>query len=137
MPTLSNMLETIKAKIAKYGPESHCNPIFVAEELRKNAIANKADETGRRKTRVSLETYSPEAYSEFNAMLEFLMERTAFNPQLVVDLLLLLVQEARGRTEGENTDGISIALASLFSLKGDYESRLRESKEAYRKRRVK
>ena len=136
IPTLGQLQEQLKEKIRKWGPHAHANQLIVSEESRQNAIANKPDETGRRRTRIGLETYSPEAYSAWNETLEYLMERCAYNPLIVVDLLLLLVQEARSHTEGEGVDGIDIAKTGLFSI-CDYEEKLREAKAAYRARKKK
>jgi len=54
----------------------------------------------------------------------------------VVDILLLLVQEARNHTEGEGVDGLDIAKAGLFSI-CDYEEKLRIAKSEYRARKRK
>jgi hypothetical protein len=125
----------VKEKIRKFGGNAHCGQLVVMEEARAKAIKNEPDEEGRRCTRIGLQTYSPEAYSEWNATIEYLMERCGHNPLLVVDLLLLLVQEARRQTEGESTDGIDIAKGMLFSL-GDYEEKLRQAKAEYRARKL-
>ncbi len=137
MPTLENALEQIKDKIRKFGPRAHCTRIIVAEESKKEAIANEPDEEGRRRTMIGFQTYCPEAYSNWHEMINYLVERCAFNPILTIDLVLLLVQEARQHTEGEETDGIDIALASLFKVNGDYEEKLRTAKAEYRARRRK
>ncbi len=117
------------------------------EEVRAQAIANKADEDGRRRTRIGLQTYSPEAYSAWNSAIEYLMQRCGANPLLVVDLILLLVDEARtntfpgmdlegGMALGEHIDGLTIALHQLYKAR-DYESVFREAKTVYRNRRKK
>lgn len=138
MPTLGQLKEQIEFKIRKFGEGAHAGQLVVMEEVRAKAIKNEPDEEGRRRTRIGLQTYSPEAYSAWNQTVEYLMQRCASNPILVVDLILLLVQEARQQTEGDGTDGIDIAKAGLFSL-ADYEQKLRDAKTAYaeRKRRVK
>src|ERR1017187_7737761 len=141
MPTLSQAREQLDFKIKKFGPDAHCNHLVVSEESRAKAIANEPDELGRQRTRIGLQTYSPEAYSEWNATVEYLMERCGCNPILVVDLILLLVQEAREQTDTrdiffrEGVDGIDIAKDSLFKIGGDYEEKLREAKTAYRNRK--
>jgi hypothetical protein len=137
VPTLGALEEQLKEKIRKYGKDAHCGRLIVMEEVRTNAIKNEPDETGRQRTRISLETYSPESYSNWNSTLEYLMERCGFNPLLVVDLLLLFVQEARQQTEGENTDGIDIGKSMLFKINGEYETKLAEAKAAYRARKKK
>jgi hypothetical protein len=130
--------EMLDQKIRKWGPDCHCNQIIVSEESRANAIKNEPDAEGKRRTRIGLETYSPEAYSAWNATLEYLIERCAFNPILVVDLLLLLVQSAHNSLPlGRDGDGIDVALQGLFAVNGDYEQRLRDAKSAYRARRKK
>jgi len=134
MPTLKNALETIKYKIAKYGENEHCSRIIVAEEARREAIENKPSEDGHRRTRISMETYSAEAYSSWNSTLEYLIERCAYNPILLVDVLLLLVQEARQRTESDGVDGLDIAKGMLFKL-GNYDEKLQKAKEEWRARR--
>ena len=134
MPTLVQAREQIDYKIKKFGPEAHCTPIIVAEEARQERIENKPDEDGRQKTKVCFETYSPEAYSAWHGTFEYLLERSGFNPLIVVDVLLLLVQEARQQTEGEGTDGIEIAKASLFKLR-NYPEELQQAKAEWRKRR--
>jgi hypothetical protein len=136
VPTLGQLQEQIKEKIRKWGPDAHAGILVVSEESRQKAVENKPDEAGRRRTRIGLETYSPEAYSAWNQTLEYLMERCGCNPLIVVDLLLLLVQEARQHTEGEGVDGIEIAKTGLFSI-CDYEEKLREAKAAYRARKKK
>jgi len=136
VPTLIQLQEQLKEKIRKWGPDAHCNRLIVSEEARQDAIANRPDDTGKRRTRISLETYSPEAYSAWNQTLEYLFERCGYNPLIVVDLLLLLVQEARSHAEGEGVDGIDIAKTGLFSI-CDYEEKLREAKAAYRARKKK
>jgi len=129
MPTLENALETIKAKIAKYGKSAHCNPIFVSEEIRKNAIENKPDSAGRRKTRIALETYSPEAYSLWNELIESLMERLGHNPILVIDVLAVLIRSA-------GDEGIEIAKDNLAKVM-DYEQELRRAKSERKAQRGK
>ena len=137
MPTLSNALETIKAKIARYGGDAHCNPIFVSEQIRAEAIANRPDSTGRRKTRIALELYSPESYTAWNEMLESLIERCGYNPLILVDLLRLLVMEAQQPSFQEGKDGIALALESLYKLNPEYESELRQAKAEKRNRNKK
>lgn len=134
MPTLLQAKEQIEYKIHKYGPDAHCTPVIVAEESRANSIENKPDEQGKRRTRIGLETYSPESYSAWNSTIEFLMERCGFNPLIVVDVLLLLVQEARQQTESDGVDGIEIAKGSLFKLR-NYPEELQKAKEEWRARR--
>lgn len=136
MPTLGQLQEQLKEKIRKWGPDAHCTQLVVSEEARQNAIENKPDSAGKRRTRIGLETYSPEAYSAWNSTLEYLMERCGYNPLVVVDILLLLVQEARKYTEGEGIDGLDIAKAGLFSI-CDYEEKLRIAKSEYRARKRK
>lgn len=136
MPTLGQLQEQLKEKIRRWGPDAHCGVLVVSEEARQKAIANKPDEAGRQRTRISMETYSPESYSAWNQTLEYLMERCGYNPLVVVDLLLLLVQEARKHTEGEGIDGLDIAKAGLFSI-CDYEEKLRIAKSEYRARKRK
>jgi hypothetical protein len=136
MPTIAQLEEWVKEKKRKFGANAHCSQPVVSEEARARAIENKPDEAGRRRTRIGLETYSPEAYSAWNQTLEYLMERCGYNPLLVVDLLLILVQEARKHTEGEGVDGLDIAKAGLFSV-CDYEEKLRAAKAEYRARRRK
>ena len=135
MPTISQLEEWVRAKKAKYGPDAHCSQPFVSEELRREAIANKPDAAGKRKTRIALETYSPEAYSAWNELIEELMERCGCNPLLVVDLLALLVHEALRTELAEGMDGIGVALHGLFKLK-DYEEELRRWKVEKRLRRL-
>lgn len=144
MPTLEQQRENIEAKIRKYGKHAHCNVLVVSEEARAEAIANKPDASGRQKTRISLETYSPKAYSDWNQMLENLMERCGCNPLIVVDLLLLFVMEAQRNNQvievdeyGNPTytkDGIDIAKEALFKVH-DYPQALAEAKAE--KRRLK
>lgn len=137
MPTLKNALEQLQDKIRKFGENAHCTRIIVTEESKKEAIANEPDEEGRRRTMIGFQTYSPEAYSSWHAMMSYVVERCSFNPILAVDLILLLVQEARQQTETEGVDGIDIALASLFKVNGDYEEKLRIAKAEYRARKRK
>src|SRR6266576_1487214 len=134
MPTLKNALEQLQDKIRKFGENAHCTRIVVVEESKQNAIANEPDDQGHRRTMIGFQTYSAEAYSSWHAMISYIVERCGFNPILAVDLILLLVQEARQQTETEGVDGIDIALASLFKVNGDYEERLREAKAQYRAR---
>jgi hypothetical protein len=134
MPTLEMVLEQVKDKIRKYGKDAHCGQLVVMEEVRAKAIKNEADEEGRRRTRIGLQTYSPEAYSAWNQTIEYLMLRCGHNPLLVVDLLLLLVQEARQQTEGEGVDGLEIAKGMLFKM-ADYEEKLRIAKADFRARK--
>lgn len=131
MPTLSQVRETINQKIAKFGPSAHCNVLVVSEELRQEAVKNKAE-----KTRISLETYSAQSYRDWNAMLEQLMEECGYNPLLLIDLIRLLVLEARRQGDGE-INGIQIALRGLCKI-ADYEEALRKAKSdrlAKRKKR--
>lgn len=141
MPTLEQQREWVAAKIKKFGPNAHCSQCFVSEEVRKEAISNKPDASGRRRTRIALECYSPEAYSAWNEMLEMLMERCGYNPIIVVDLLALLVHQAM-RQEVVNKDnavtaedGIDVALHGLFAVR-DYEDALRKAKKEKRQRRL-
>ena len=136
LPTLQNALETIQFKIRQYGKDAHCTPIVVAEEERKKRVENKPDEEGRQKTKIAFETYSPDSYSAWHATFEYLLERCGFNPLIVVDVLLLLVQEARGQTEGEGVDGLEIAKQSLFKLR-NYPEELEKAKTEWRARRRK
>ncbi len=62
------------------------------------------------------------------------MERCGYNPLILVDLLLLLVQEARQQTEGEGVDGIEIAKASLFKLR-NYPEELQRAWQEWKARR--
>jgi len=148
VPTLGQLQEQLKEKIRKWGPDAHCGVLVVSEEARLRAIQNEPDETGKRRTRISLETYSPESYSNWNQALEYLVERCSFNPVLLVDLLLLLIQEARrpleavvdpsdGYIKPGGKDGIDLALQGLWKVNGDYEERLREAKAQYRARKRK
>lgn len=137
MPTLKQAREQLDEKIRRWGENSHCNRLVVSEEARQNAIENRPDESGRRRTIISFQTYCPDSYSNWHSAMEYLMERVAYNPVLLVDLVLLLIQEARQQTETEGVDGIDIALASLFKVNGDYEERLREAKAQYRARKRK
>ena len=137
MPSLRQAREQLDEKIRRYGPDAHCNRLIVSEEARQNAIENRPDESGRRRTIISFQTYCPDSYSNWHSAMEYLMERVAYNPVLLVDLVLLLIQEARQQTETEGVDGIDIALASLFKVNGDYEERLREAKAQYRARKRK
>lgn len=132
MPTLSQALEQLQYKIRRFGPNAHCTEIIVSEESRARAIENKPDERGKQRTRIGLETYSPESYSAWNQAIEYLMERCGYNPLIVVDLLLLLVQEARQQTEGP--DGIEIAKSTLFNLR-DYPAELHKAKEEWKAKR--
>lgn len=136
MPTLKQAREYLNEKIRKYGEEAHCTQIIVSEESRQRAIENKPDAEGRQHTRIGFETYSAKAYSAWHATIEYLMERCGYNPILVVDLLLLLVQEARQQTEGEGVDGIDIAKSGLFKV-CDYEEELRAAKAERRARKDK
>jgi hypothetical protein len=136
VPTLQNALEQIQFKIKKFGPNAHCGRLVVMEEVREKAIKNEPDEEGRRRTRIGLQTYSPESYSAWANTLEYLLSRCGYNPILALDVILLLVQEARQHTEGEGTDGIDIAKAGLFAV-CDYEEKLRAAKLEYRTRRSK
>jgi hypothetical protein len=92
------------------------------EDVRKDAVKNTA-----LKTRIGLETYSPESYSLWNQIIESLMEQLGCNPILVVDVLALLVKMA-----GE--DGIKIAKDGLAKLV-DYEQKLREAKTERKRRK--
>ena len=143
MPTLEQQREWVNAKIKKFGLKAHCSQCFVSEEVRKASIENKPDKKGRRKTRIALECYSPEAYSAWNEMLEMLMERCGYNPIILVDLLALLVHAAMHDADfsefgGEGcpkVDGIDAALHGLYKLK-DYEDALRKAKKEKRQRRL-
>lgn len=134
MPTLKQAKELIEYKIRTFGENAHCTEIIVSEESRARAIENKPDERGKQRTRIGLETYSPESYSAWNQAIEYLMERCGYNPLIVVDLLLLLVQEAR-QSEGEGgPDGIEIAKSTLFNLR-DYPAELHKAKEEWKAKR--
>lgn len=62
------------------------------------------------------------------------MERCGFNPILVVDVMLLLVQEARQQTESDGVDGLDIAKGMLFKL-ANYDEKLSQAKAEWRARR--
>ena len=134
MPTLSQALETLKYKIHKFGPDAHCTEIIVSEESRASAIANKPDAEGRQHTRISFETYSARSYSAWHECFEYLIERCGFNPIIVCDLILLLVQEAQKPSGIEAMDGLDIALHGLFKV-NDYPEELRKAKTERRNRR--
>jgi hypothetical protein len=122
MPTIDQLVEWAKAEQAKGKGHMHTNHPVIMEEVRREAIANKAE-----KTRVSFETYSPRSYSAWNAQLEVLMESLACNPILVIDVMLLLMKMA-----GE--EGVSIARENLCKLH-DYENELREARHVKKMRR--
>ncbi len=134
MPTLGQIRDQVAAKIRKHGEGAHCGQLVVMEEVRAKAIKNEPDEEGRRRTRIGLQTYSPEAYSAWNSAIEYLMERCGHNPMLVVDLLLLLVNEAKSNQFEGGIDGLTIALHRLYQAL-DYETVFREAKTAYRNRK--
>lgn len=126
MPTIDQAIEYLKQKRLKYGGTAHTNHIVVSEEARQNAIENKPDEAGRQHTRVSLETYSPSAYSLWNQIIEQLMEKLGYNPILLVDVLALLVRAAGDEGVEKAKDELAKAL--------DYEQELRDAKAERKKR---
>lgn len=130
VPTLKQLAEWTDWHLKKYGPNAHCSQPICTEEARKNAIENKPDEKGRRKTRIGLETYSPESYSKWNSILEEVMKRCGFNPILAVDLIyhLLVLEIANGKINGH--------LHNLGEVV-DYEAELREGRRAAMERRKK
>lgn len=147
MPTLSQQLENLQAKIRKYGPDAHCQPLVVLEEVAKENIANKPDAAGRQKTKIAFETFSPKSYSDWCEAKERILPRCGFNGAILADLLLLFIYEAeRNVIEDEDhegnireRDGIDLALDGLFRAMRasgrDYELELRSAKLA-RKRKT-
>ena len=138
MPTIDQLGEWVKAEQRKGNGQCHTNHPVIMEHVRKEAIKNSAA-----KTRIALECYSPRSYAAWNEMLEYLMERCGCNPLLVVDMLRLLVHEARTNVDrdedGNDFDGITIAKHGLCKLQ-DYEAELREArakKKAKHKRKEK
>lgn len=126
---MAQLREQVEFKIKQFGPNAHCGQLVVSEELRQQQIANKPDAQGKRKTRISFETYSPEHYSLWNEMMEYLMERCGYNPLIVCDLLYVLVGEARrGGLQDGSMDGIDIALHGLFKVNTEYETQLKDAK---------
>lgn len=122
MPTVSQLAEWCAAEIRKGKGDCHTQHPVIMEDVRKDAVKNTA-----LKTRIGLETYSPESYSLWNQIIESLMEQLGCNPILVVDVLALLVKMA-----GE--DGIKIAKDGLAKLV-DYEQKLREAKTERKRRK--
>jgi hypothetical protein len=150
MPTIDQGIATLVSKKRKYGGEAHINQIFVSEEIRRQQIENKADDHGKKKTRVSLETYSPDCYSDFNAFVEEGMEECGYNPIIFLYLVMLLWRLAKEQriatrladgTAGE-ISGLKAALDVLFEVHQKkaampYEDQLRAGKETKKKRRKK
>jgi hypothetical protein len=136
LPTIDQVIESLKQKRLKYGGNAHTNQVVVMEEVRAKAIKNEPDADGKRCTRIGFETYSPECYSAWHETISYLMDRCGSNPILVLDLLLLLVHEAREQTETDGVDGLDVAKGMLFKM-GDYEEKLRAAKAAYRARKKK
>jgi len=122
MPTIDQLGEWVKAEQRKGNGQCHTNHPFIMEHVRKEAIKNVAA-----KTRIALECYSPRSYAAWNTMLEWLMERLACNPLLVVDVMFTIMKLA-----GE--EGVEIAKNSLCSL-NNYEDELRTARAAKKARR--
>jgi hypothetical protein len=122
--------------IDKWGPDAHCattdDKIIVMEQVRAEQMANKPDADGWQKTRISIQTYSPEAYQDWAAFVERSMVHCNHNPLLWIDLIELLY------TLAETNGSIPIALDNLHAI-ADYRESLHAAKEAYkaaRKRRA-
>ncbi len=126
MPTLNQLRDKIDQKIAKFGGNAHANDFKVMEEERASNIANKPDERGKQKTRIGLETYSPESYSEWNKLIEYGMEKCGFNPILFVDVMATILYLA-------GDEGFKIAHDQLCGQQ-DYEKRLREGRAAKKRK---
>jgi len=129
MPTINQLADWAKAEIRKGKGHYHTQHPVIMEETRKEAIKNTAA-----KTRIALECYSPRSYAAWNEMLEYLMDRCGCNPLLVVDLLRLLVHEARLNPGPHGDDGVDLALMGLHKV-NDYEIELREARAAKKARR--
>ena len=115
MPTIDQLGEWVKAEQRKGNGQCHTNHPVIMEHVRKEAIKNESA-----KTRIAFETYSPRSYSDWNDLLEWMMESLGCNPILVVDVMYLIMKLA-----GE--EGVEMAKDNLFKLH-DYEAELREAR---------
>lgn len=128
MPTVEQLAEWCKAEIRKGKGQCHTQHPVIMEDVRKQQIENKPDSSGRQRTRIGFETYSPKAYSLWNEIFESLMEQLGANPILVVDVIALIIRMA-------GVDGVRIAKDGLAKVM-DYEQELRDAKAERKRRRA-